>query len=150
DVRHEPRPGLRGAWRAVVLCQRPSRRRIAAGPAQRQGRDTGERQRRALPAIPARQALRLEGRLGNDQAMTTGFRATMRVAILAALSSGPAHAQSGFVLRYGDTSPWPFDGRDDHRDFGSNGSFPGNFATNPSSAWIGAAGLIGSNPQRSR
>jgi len=75
--------------------------------------------------------------------------ATMMAAILANLLAAPAHAQSGVVLRYGNTSPWSFDGRDDDRDFRSNGSFPGNFATEPSTAWIGAAGLLGSNPQRS-
>jgi hypothetical protein len=74
---------------------------------------------------------------------------TMIVTVLATLLSAYAHAQSGAVLRYGNTSPWSFDGRDDNRDFRSNGSFPGNFATDSSSAWIGAAGLIGSNPQRS-
>ena len=69
--------------------------------------------------------------------------------ILTILLSVPTHAQNGAVLRYGNTSPWSFDGRDDDRDFRSNGSFPGNFATDSSTAWIGAAGLLGSNPQRS-
>jgi hypothetical protein len=73
----------------------------------------------------------------------------MIAAILATMLAVSAHAQSGVVLRYGNTSPWSFDGRDDDRDFRSNGSFPGNFATGPSTAWIGAAGLLGSNPQRS-
>ena len=75
--------------------------------------------------------------------------ATIVIAMLATALSVPTHAQSGAVLRYGNTSPWSFDGRDDNRDFRSNGSFPGNFAAESSSAWIGAAGLIGSNPQRS-
>jgi hypothetical protein len=90
----------------------------------------------------------MERRLGNDQAMTIRIT-TIVVTILATSLSLPAHAQSGVVLRYGNTSPWSFDGRDDDRDFRSNGSFPGNFAAAPSTAWIGAAGLIGSNPQRS-
>jgi hypothetical protein len=75
--------------------------------------------------------------------------ATMVSVTLATLLSAFAHAQNGAVIRYGNTSPWSFDGRDDDRDFRSNGSFPGNFAADGSSAWIGAAGLLGSNPQRS-
>ena len=51
--------------------------------------------------------------------------------------------------RYGNTSGWYYDGRDDNRDFPTNGSFPGNFATNPANAWIGAAGIFGSTPWRS-
>jgi hypothetical protein len=70
-------------------------------------------------------------------------------AILTATVAVPAHAQDYRVLRYGNTSPWSYDGRDDKRDFPTNGSFPGNFATDPSSAWIGAAGLFSGNPQRS-
>ena len=73
----------------------------------------------------------------------------MIAAVLAPFLAMPAQAQNGVVLRYGNTSPWSFDGRDDNRDFQSNGSFPGNFATGSSTAWIGAAGLLGSNPQRS-
>jgi BA14K-like protein len=41
---------------------------------------------------------------------------------------------------------WYFDGRDDDRDFPTNGFFPGDFAANPSGAWLGAAGIFGSNP----
>src|ERR1700759_1938115 len=77
------------------------------------------------------------------------MRLTAMVSVVAALLSAPAYAQNGVVLRYGNTSPWSFDGRDDNRDFRSNGSFPGNFAPAPAPAWIGGAGLIGSNPQRS-
>ncbi len=53
------------------------------------------------------------------------------------------------VVRYGNTSGWLYDNRDDNRDFVSNGVFPGNFAAQPFTAWIGAAGLAGSTPQRS-
>ena len=52
-------------------------------------------------------------------------------------------------LRYGYTSGWSFDGRDDDRDFRTNGFFPGNFAADPFSAGFGAAGLFGSTPWRS-
>jgi hypothetical protein len=41
---------------------------------------------------------------------------------------------------------WFFDGRDDARDFPTNGFFPGDFAANPAAAAIGAAGIFGSNP----
>jgi len=61
-----------------------------------------------------------------------------------------AHAGDYRAVRYGNTSGWLFDNGDDDRDFPTNGTFPGNFATSPSTAWIGAAGLLGSNPQRSR
>jgi len=53
------------------------------------------------------------------------------------------------VIRYGNTSGWLYDNRDDHRDLPSNGVFPGNFATQPFIAWIGAAGFAGSTPERS-
>jgi len=46
-------------------------------------------------------------------------------------------------------NPFWFDGRDDSRDFPTNGFFPGDFAANPPWAWLGAAGLLGSNPDRS-
>jgi BA14K-like protein len=68
---------------------------------------------------------------------------------LASLAATPACSQEQRVLRYGNTSGWSFDIRDDDRDSPSNGFFPGNFAANPSIAWIGAAGLLGSNPRRS-
>jgi len=42
---------------------------------------------------------------------------------------------------------WYYDGRDDNRDFPTNGFFPGDFAANPAAAWIGAAGIFGSNPE---
>jgi hypothetical protein len=39
-----------------------------------------------------------------------------------------------------------YDGRDDVRDFPTNGFFPGDFAADPWGAAIGAAGLFGSTP----
>jgi hypothetical protein len=68
---------------------------------------------------------------------------------LASLATTPASSQQQRVLRYGNTSGWSFDIRDDDRDSPSNGFFPGNFAASPSVALIGAAGLLGSNPRRS-
>jgi len=52
-------------------------------------------------------------------------------------------------LRYGNTSGWSFDARNDSRDFRNDGFFPGNFAANPWEASIGAAGFLESNPYRS-
>jgi BA14K-like protein len=74
--------------------------------------------------------------------------AALGITILVMMAS--ARAEDYRVMRYGNTSGWSFDAGDDDRDFPSNGAFPGNFATAPSTAWIGAAGLLGSNPQRSR
>jgi hypothetical protein len=69
--------------------------------------------------------------------------------VLASLATTPASSQQQQVLRYGNTSGWSFDMRDDDRDSPSNGFFPGNFAASPSVALIGAAGLLESNPRRS-
>jgi hypothetical protein len=74
--------------------------------------------------------------------------ATMGISMLVITAS--AHAGDYRVVRYGNTSGWSFDGGDDNRDFPTNGAFPGNFATAAPTAWIGAAGLLGSNPERSR
>lgn len=43
---------------------------------------------------------------------------------------------------------WYYDGRDDHRDFPTNGFFPGDFAADPALSAIGAAGLFGSTPDQ--
>ena len=71
--------------------------------------------------------------------------------ILACFTAAPVFAQDygKRVLRYGDTSGWYYDGRDDNRDFLTNGWFPGSFATNAASAWIGVSGIFGSTPWRS-
>ena len=68
---------------------------------------------------------------------------------LSCLAAAPAWAGDYRVLRYGNTSGWYYDGRDDDRDFPTNGFFPGNFAADPSSAWLGVAGLFGGNSWRS-
>jgi hypothetical protein len=81
--------------------------------------------------------------------MITARMAITAATVLASLAVTAAFAQDDRVLRYGNTSGWSFDGRDDDRDSSSNGFFPGNFASDPSTAWIGAAGLLGSNPRRS-
>jgi hypothetical protein len=58
-------------------------------------------------------------------------------AVLASVSALPSFAQG--------LSPvaWYYDGRDDGRDFPTNGFFPGDFAADPASAAIGATGLFG-------
>jgi hypothetical protein len=38
---------------------------------------------------------------------------------------------------------WYYDGRDDDKDFPTNGVFPGDFAADPAGAWIGATGVFG-------
>jgi BA14K-like protein len=76
-------------------------------------------------------------------------KTVMAAALLMSLAATPAWTQQYRILRYGNTSGWYYDGRDDDRDFPTNGFFPGNFAADPSIAWIGAAGLFGSNPWRS-
>jgi hypothetical protein len=69
----------------------------------------------------------------------------------ALLAATPALAQDLGLrpLRYGETSPWSYDGRDDDRDMPNNGFFPGNFTSDPSTAWLGAAGIFAGNSQRS-
>jgi hypothetical protein len=58
---------------------------------------------------------------------------------------GPAGSRP-FLRRDLSYYPWYYDGRDDHRDFPTNGFFPGDFAADPAHAAIGAAGLFGSTP----
>ena len=70
-------------------------------------------------------------------------------ACLAAISAAPVSAQrvhEPFLRRDLPATAWSFDGRDDRRDFQTNGFFPGDFAAHPAGAWIGAAGLFGSTP----
>lgn len=80
--------------------------------------------------------------------MSTSRIAAVALALLAAT---PALAQDLGLrpLRYGETSPWSYDGRDDHRDMPNNGFYPGNFTSDPSTAWLGAAGIFAGNSERS-
>jgi hypothetical protein len=76
----------------------------------------------------------------------------IKIAFVVAAASivlSAAQAQDYRVLRYGNTSPWSFDGRDDDRDYANNGNFPGNFSNDPSWAWLGVAGVIAGNSRRS-
>jgi BA14K-like protein len=52
-------------------------------------------------------------------------------------------------LRYGNTSPWSYDNRDDPRDYPTNGFFPGNYTADPSTAWLGISGALAGNSYRS-
>jgi hypothetical protein len=78
-------------------------------------------------------------------------RLKLSAIVLALLVAAPALAQDLGVrpLRYGETTGWYFDGRDDHRDMPSNGYFPGNFTADPPTAWLGAAGAFAGNSERS-
>ena len=100
----------------------------------------------------------MERRLGNGAAAVRGLvmRAGWKTAILLAsfagtMASASAQAQSyGEGRRYGNGNTASFffyDNRDDQRDFPTNGTFPGNFASDPVWAGVGAAGWLGSNPQ---
>jgi hypothetical protein len=101
----------------------------------------------------------MEGRLGDDPAMNERLASivfgsrTLLLAVLAAfVFITPALAgdyDGARPLRYGNTSSWSFDARNDDRDFPNNGFFPGNFAADPWQASIGAAGFLESNPYRS-
>jgi hypothetical protein len=97
----------------------------------------------------------MEGRLGHDPAMTENGTSIVKagLSLFAVLVFAmPALAGDFFgnpPLRYGNTSSWHFDARNDDRDFPNNGFFPGNFAANPWPASIGAAGFLESNPYRS-
>ena len=61
---------------------------------------------------------------------------------------GPA-GKRPFLRRDLSYPAWYYDGRDDHRDFPTNGFFPGDFAADPAHAGIGAAGLFGFTPDYS-
>jgi hypothetical protein len=74
---------------------------------------------------------------------------TATVLASAATTAALAQDYGARPLRFGNTSGWYFDGRDDNRDFPANGTFPGNFAANPANAAIGAAGIFGSTPWHS-
>jgi hypothetical protein len=79
------------------------------------------------------------------------LKITICAAILAASTLAPAAATDPGhrPIRYGQTSGWLYDNRNDNRDFPANGGFPGNFAAQPNVAWIGAGGFLESAPQRS-
>jgi hypothetical protein len=69
---------------------------------------------------------------------------TASAAAKAQVVYGPGHER----YNHGNTASFFFyDNRDDQRDFPTNGAFPGNFASNPFFAGVGAAGWLGSNPQ---
>jgi hypothetical protein len=80
------------------------------------------------------------------------LRNTIAVAGVAlSLASIAAQAQDLGLrpLRYGHTSGWHYDNRDDHRDYPTNGFFPGNFSADPSTSWLGISGALAGNSERS-
>jgi hypothetical protein len=80
------------------------------------------------------------------------LRNTIAVAGVAlSLTSIAAQAQDLGLrpLRYGNTSGWHYDNRDDHRDYPTNGFFPGNFSADPSTSWLGISGALAGNSERS-
>jgi hypothetical protein len=84
--------------------------------------------------------------------MTHKSTSMMIVLLLTAIGAGGAASAQDYgarPLRYGNTSSWSFDARNDDRDFPTNGFFPGNFAANPAYASVGAAGFLESDPYRS-
>jgi len=70
-------------------------------------------------------------------------RLGLATAIFASLGASPIQAQT---LVRPPAYVWFYDNRDDDRDFPTNGVFPGDFAANPLTAGIGAAGIFGSLP----
>jgi hypothetical protein len=76
--------------------------------------------------------------------MSTLRRLTAVAIVLASAAQTPLLAQD--IRAVSSRGIWYFDGRDDDRDFPTNGFFPGDFAANPAGAWLGAAGIFGSNP----
>ena len=77
-------------------------------------------------------------------------RAIICAGLLALLAATTSQAQDlgARPLRYGNTSGWYYDNRDDPRDVPTNGFFPGNFTSDPPSAWLGAAGVLAGNSYR--
>jgi BA14K-like protein len=61
---------------------------------------------------------------------------------------GPAGSRPFLRRDISSYHAWYYDGRDDQRDFPTNGFFPGDFAADPAHAAIGAAGLFGSTPDQ--
>jgi BA14K-like protein len=79
------------------------------------------------------------------------LRKTMIAAGFVMLLTSTAQAQDLGLrpLRYGNTSSWSYDNRDDHRDYPTNGFFPGNFSANPPTSWLGISGVLAGNSERS-
>ncbi len=75
--------------------------------------------------------------------ITAVIWASMGAPPLSAQEGGNGPGRTPFLQRYPAYTAWSFDGRDDVRDFPTNGFFPGDFAANPPAAGIGAAGLFG-------
>ena len=98
------------------------------------------------------------GPVAIDEAAMRKFKnLTAAAVVLASLGPAPVLAQDlvtksvglRHVTQGGYGRPiWYYDGRGDTRDFPTNGFFPGDFAADPASASIGAAGIFGNAPSR--
>jgi len=79
------------------------------------------------------------------------LRTTIAAGVVTLLASSAAQAQDLGLrpLRYGNTSPRSYDNRDDHRDYPTNGFFPGNFSAAPPTSWLGISGALAGNSERS-
>jgi len=79
------------------------------------------------------------------------LRTTVAAGFVTLLASSAGQAQDLGLrpLRYGNTSPWYYDNRDDHRGYPTNGFFPGNFSADPRTSWLGIAGALAGNSERS-
>ena len=73
--------------------------------------------------------------------------------VLGSIGASPLLAQDRpnrqpFLQRMPSYTAWYYDGRDDPRDFPTNGFFPGDFAANPFGAAVSATGIFGFTPYR--
>jgi hypothetical protein len=75
---------------------------------------------------------------------------TAAIAIVLGTTAASAQDLGLRPLRYGSTSPWSYDNRDDPRDYPTNGFFPGNYTADSSTAWLGISGALAGNSYRSR
>jgi hypothetical protein len=90
------------------------------------------------------------------RASTVMSRLALLAAAVAILASSPLSSASAqnttrepFLRRDTPPTAWDYDNRDDTRDFQANGVFPGDFASRPGLAWLGAAGIIAAMPSTS-
>jgi hypothetical protein len=86
---------------------------------------------------------------GTPMLVVKGAIAAAATALLLGTSAARAQDLGLRPLRYGNTSPWSYDNRDDPRDYPTNGFFPGNYTADPSTAWLGISGALAGNSDRS-
>jgi hypothetical protein len=91
------------------------------------------------------------GHEAGERRMIKAASAIAAIGLVTMLGATAAQAQDLGLrpLRYGNTSGWYYDNRDDPRDYPTNGFFPGNFTADPSTAWLGISGALAGNSYRS-